>query len=210
MTEVFSIAATTSPPSDPPESSGWRRSVSAPHIGALVGMAGLGVAIISAFIGYASWRGDEKERQGAISGASSASPSPAGASPSPSPPVGPLRFKLDSERVDAHTVEVTPTSTGAARKGLTYWFVVAVSWGDGNTDYYPRFELHGDDDPFLVTIPEDASADATRTGRVYAFNAQQTADAKIRVERQKTRDGEDFFPEDTGDPVSTAVPLPFG
>jgi hypothetical protein len=108
-------------------------------------------------------------------------------------------------------VIATTTSPEPSGNGLTYWFVLAVSWGDGNTDYYPRFELQGGDDPFLVMIPGDAvTAGTTRAGRVYAFDAQQTAAAKDRVERQKTRNGEDFFPEETGNPVSAAVRLPFG
>ncbi|MEV4279632.1 hypothetical protein [Actinoplanes xinjiangensis] len=212
---MFVIATTTSP-----EPSGWRKSVSAPHIGALVGIAGLVVAIVGAVIAYASFRGDEIERKkGALPPVSSPSPSPSPApssaqpspSPSPSASTGPLRFTLAAEKVDARTVEVTPTSTGAARNGLTYWFVLEVSWNAENTDYYPRFELHGGDDPFLVTIPADAvTVGIARAGRVYAFDAQQTAAAKDRVERQKTRNGEDFFPEETGSPVSTAVRLPFG
>ncbi|WP_433788797.1 hypothetical protein [Actinoplanes sp. CA-252034] len=185
--------------------------MSAPHIGSLVAIAGLVVAVVSALIAYLAWRGDERERQGA------APPSPAASSPpavssrpsAPAPSAGPLRFRLAADRVDARTVEVTPISTGAARPGLTYWFVLAVSWGDGNTDYYPRAELHGGDDPFLVTIPKDADDKATRAGRVYAFDARETEDARTRLERQKTRTGEDYFPEETGDPVSTAVPLPF-
>jgi hypothetical protein len=135
--------------------------------------------------------------------------------PKPTPgrtkPVGvALSYRVKASSLDARTVKVTTTATGRPESGETYWFMLEINWGDGNTDYYPRRRLDDQAETFNISIPTDARTDVVRTGRVYALDAAQSADAEARLARQtSTASEDDFFAESTGRAVSNGERLPF-
>jgi hypothetical protein len=121
-----------------------------------------------------------------------------------------LSYRLDATALGARTVKVTTTPTGRPESGETYWLILEVNWGDGNTDYYPRRRLGDQAEKFDVSIPADARTDVVRTGRVYALDAAQSADAEVRLGRQSsTTNEDDFFTEPTGKAVSDGERLVF-
>jgi hypothetical protein len=131
--------------------------------------------------------------------------------PGPIKPVGAaLSYRVKASSLDARTVKVTTTATGRPEPGQTYWFMLEINWGDGNTDYYPRRRLDDQAKTFNISIPTDARTDVVRTGRVYALDAAQSSDAEARLARQtSTASEDDFFAEPTGRVVSNGERLPF-
>lgn len=129
-------------------------------------------------------------------------------STSPSPAED-LSYQLEATHVAARTVGVTATASGSPVPGLTYWFVVEVNYGDGNTDYYPRRKMTGKSATFDLTVPDIADLKYVRTGRVYAMSMDQNAQAEDLYTRQGANGKNDFFAEPTGQSASNGVTLPF-
>jgi hypothetical protein len=202
----------------------------------LVGLIGLVLALIGVVIAFLSWRGDERDRTARAAPARGSTPATASAPPTasastaasslpsartatsiPKPSPGPIKpvgvglsYRVKASSLDARTVKVTTASTGHPESGEAYWFMLEINWGDGNTDYYPRRRLDDQAETFNISIPTDARTDVVRTGRVYALDAAQSADAEARLARQtSTASEDDFFAESTGRAVSNGERLPF-
>jgi len=131
--------------------------------------------------------------------------------PGPTKPISvALSYRVKASALDARTVKVTTAATGRPESGENYWFMLEINWGDGNTDYYPRRRLDDQAENFNISIPTDARTDVVRTGRIYALDAAQSADAEARLARQtSTASDDDFFAESTGRAVSNGERLPF-
>ncbi|WP_148308106.1 hypothetical protein [Actinoplanes friuliensis] len=142
------------------------------------------------------------------------SASPSTAAPGPSPATKPKQrngaFQLTAQPLDARTVEVAVTPPTGLAAGRDYWFFVEIDWRDGNTDYYPREKLTGATQTLVIDIPPDATQQADRTGRVYALTTDQSREAAVRLQRQRTSKEDDFFADAPGATASQATGLPFG
>ncbi|RQX16691.1 hypothetical protein DDE19_14025 [Micromonospora ureilytica] len=138
---------------------------------------------------------------------STPAPSTAPAASSPTPQD--LHYQLSSSPGDSHTVKVTATASGEPEPGLTYWFILEVNWGDGNSDYYPRRKMTGRSTSFDLTIPANAETTYLRNGRIYGLDSAQNSQAEDLLKRQGASGVNDFFDEATGQPVSDTVKLPY-
>ncbi|GAA0568365.1 hypothetical protein GCM10010172_60750 [Paractinoplanes ferrugineus] len=134
---------------------------------------------------------------------------PVTSDPASCPTAGDLRYELVATRDGARSVKVTAKASGRPEPGLTYWFVLEVDYGNGNSEFYPRQTITACPSPFQVGIPAEADPKYVRRGRVYGLDSTLNAQAEVLVQRQTTTRVDDFFKDAPGKPVSNEVSLPF-
>lgn len=210
--EVVAISASSTPPEAARRSRISLGILGEQSVTGVIGVLALMATITGVVIAYLDWQNNLANNPQPVPSSSSASPS---LSPSPSPSASPtplrdLNYQLSAKATGPRVVEVTANASGQPEDGLTYWFILEITWDDGNVDYYPRRKLTANSAAFDLTLPADAETRFTRQGRVYAMDARESKEAQIRLDRQSGSKEDDFFGEATGKTVSNVVTLPFG